>query len=342
MSNLFTDIAGTMKDAPQLGILVSGLILILLVFLNWQTFPPGPNNFFEYVKIIILIIGICFVIYPTYKESRKGLPFEVTATVKNSPATSDAPHMISNTPPPVSNDMKTPQRYRPECDFVVNSKADVLQRVSVLDYGEHANKLASLPETQEIFTLCVFEPVKICKMVIDIINEREHNSDMNMEKLVKMEEQEFLAEVDTHLYHFKTFREYRQKKSHNIYRILVLNDKDYNKRNSYEMFQKFCWLNGNIECQVAFRDALSQITIFLTDYVIINDNIIIDYYEDSAIMILTCTDKDSKECTELLHLKTHYKTHMPDKRFTELRKFVKVERDNKNLKDYDEMTAQDA
>jgi hypothetical protein len=202
---------------------------------------------------------------------------------------------------------KVPRKYQiKEASIIYNNKCDVIHNTSIRIYTHHAKKLANPNLTTEIFTLCTFEPFEICDRIRARTNRErksEGKGEMKIEEFLSLSKEEFLRYSDLCFDHFRDFREYQSKGK--IFRILLLKPEFY-KRNSIEMFEKFKWLNGDIDCRVLKKEHCKEKDwTFLTDYVIFNKEFILDYYDDAKMVVLTYA-KRGIEKQELMKLRDDF------------------------------------
>ena len=213
---------------------------------------------------------------------------------------------------------KVPDEYQiKEGDILYNAKCDVFHKTTVRTYTQHAENLADLNKVSEIFTLCTFEPVEICKILMDYKNaslKGDNKDEIEMEDLLSFSEKEFKQLSNSYFSHFKKFRDLdvtykliNNKKSDEgiVYRFLLLRP-EYYKRNSIEMFEKFRMLNGDIDCRVLKKVNCLKDWTYLTDYVFFNDEFILDYYGDSETIILTYDKEVGKERDGLMKLRNDF------------------------------------
>lgn len=203
---------------------------------------------------------------------------------------------------------RIPAEYRPAGSHAIflNAQCDVYNKGTIRMYTDYAANIAELAKTSEIFTLCVFEPVDICRKLMDCAVEIKKPFE-NVKDLLDFKEnenkkKEFDILTRNCFKHFEAFKEFGENKSRAVYRILLL-DEDYFKRNSIEMFELFNELNGNIDCRVLLKPEIEHDYTFLTDYVIFSNEFTADYYDDSGVLILTYCDSDTNAWAALTKLK---------------------------------------
>jgi len=264
-------------------LIVAGLLLIVAFF----QVPDLPKPFYYWPRVIVLFIGIVI--------------FNIGAILW-------ARHFKK---------MKIPQKYRPSIEiknkFLLNRSCDVLHAgsISIYDYSNYAN---GIKEKNKIFTVCAFEPNEILNHIYPRYNERLRGdnkpvlSDIN--GFNGLNDASFLEQADNDFPHFRNFRDF-QVSGGNIERLLLLKDELALGRNPKWMFEKFLALNGHIPCNVAKRNILEKNGIvFLTDFVVYNEEFIMDYYSDSSTFILSyIKNRKNPVRHQLLALINHFQTN---------------------------------
>jgi nucleoside phosphorylase len=168
--------------------------------------------------------------------------------------------------------------------------AGVLHKVQPADYSQIAefNFKRCIDEKngpKTIFTVCAFEPEKLWDILE--VSFRQHNSKTTVEvdDLYNWAEKKFP--------HFKMFSRHAQEQRGSCDRILLLEDDRWPARLKPEHWKLFWKLNGNVKCWGAIRDHLQSEVPFLTDYCVIGDSLVLDYYADSETLLLSDVTNDT-------------------------------------------------
>jgi nucleoside phosphorylase len=161
-----------------------------------------------------------------------------------------------------------------------NSRALVLHHLHPTNYSELSKIYSTLVSVERIFTVCAFEPNYFINKI----------SAISRTPLERLTDEEFLNLANGEFEHFKAFREL-SKRNINVTRIMLVRDsyKEWANRNekSLELFSK---LNGEVKCYIAEVDKLRKDNLcHMTDHVIFNSNLWLDYYDDSQTLIMTYT-----------------------------------------------------
>lgn len=96
------------------------------------------------------------------------------------------------------------------------------------------------------------------------------------------------------------------------------------KRNKKWMFVKFNILNGNIPCEVTYRNILEKQGLsFLTDFVVYDKKFIIDYYSDSNAFILSYIKSKNDPLNHLIKLINHWNNPTYKACYTNLSDYIR-------------------
>jgi nucleoside phosphorylase len=153
-----------------------------------------------------------------------------------------------------------------------------------------------------LFTVCAFEP----KELWDIVDRSygQHNRDSkgrprpgDMDDLSKWGLRQFP--------HFKFFSHFAKKRPNSCFRVLLLQDGGWNTAarldaDSWDLFEA---LNGEVSCWGCLRTTVPDDVLFLTDYCVIGEGLVLDYYVDSSTLVLSDV-RDEKLKGALLKLKS--------------------------------------
>jgi hypothetical protein len=217
--------------------------------------------------------------------------------------------------------MRIPHKYRPpyklEHNLLKNMNCDIMHAdsSSVITYSAYANNIKDKNKPKNIFTVCAFEPYEILSFILPEWNRhlRNNNHEIipNINGIMARPEREFKEIADSVFPHFKNFSDFHDNATGVINRLLILRDEMALARNPKWMFEKFKILNGNVPCSVAYRNILEKQGIsFLTDFVVYNEEFLMDYYSDSSTFILSfLKQKESPVRHHLFGLIEHYKEY---------------------------------
>lgn len=137
------------------------------------------------------------------------------------------------------------------------------------------------PEKKKIFTVCAFEPRDLWNVLAHRLpQDGKQNSRPRVCDLVKEAERSFP--------HFKLFSDFAREERDRCVRVLLLQDGHWTERlENPEQWTLFKELNGDVRCWGVDRtDLLPDIT-FLTDYCVVGENLILDYYPDSSTLVVS-------------------------------------------------------
>jgi nucleoside phosphorylase len=132
------------------------------------------------------------------------------------------------------------------------------------------------------FSVCAFSPARLYNMIYERFEEK-HKTEPHGERLVTWAKEKFS--------HFAKFSEHAKKlpkptRRHvSCARILLLDGSgDFpDKATSEESWLLFDKLNGDVPCWLVNRSELDSIH-FLTDYAILGEEILLDYYEEAQVL----------------------------------------------------------
>jgi nucleoside phosphorylase len=183
---------------------------------------------------------------------------------------------------------------RPGARIAVNdSIAGVLHAVDPACYSSIASFnfercLGESGKSKKIFTVCAFEPDELW----DVIAESRADERRPKEDIAE------LRNRAARLFpHFETFSNHAKEDRSSCTRILLLKDDRWQKRLKPEHWELFWKLNGYVNCFGVVRSNLPDVP-FLTDYCVIGDSLVLDYYDDSQTLLLS----DVSQRSDLRHV----------------------------------------
>lgn len=177
----------------------------------------------------------------------------------------------------------------------------VLYAIQAEDYSViAADILGKLHDNNDykFFTFCAFNPKSLWKTAMRRYKFKNKSPRIRNDKLIEWTLNNF--------HHFKMFGKAAKKdtKQHSCIRILLLEgstergyDKYWPQHINEEQWNFFIEVNRRVPCWGICHDDLVNIIskdkLFLTDYVVIGERIILDYYDDSKTLIISdLNDKD--------------------------------------------------
>ena len=193
-----------------------------------------------------------------------------------------------------------PNKYRDpltNINHVANTRCTVLHRIHPEEYSRLSTLYTNLPDTIGIFTVCAYEP----RYFVDQIQQaQQHGAGYSINK------KHFLKLADSIFPHFEAFRSFC-KPGHEIVRILLVKD-SYDKwlEANKEYLPSFNWLNGKVKCYISEASELRQENVsHLTDHVVFNSELWLDYNEQSHTLLLTF-ERSGNIQTEFTRIETHF------------------------------------
>jgi nucleoside phosphorylase len=159
-----------------------------------------------------------------------------------------------------------------------NSRALVLHRLHPTAYSELSKVYSELVDINRIFTVSAFEPNYFINTITEI----------SAKPLNDLSNEEFLKVADGEFEHFAAFRNLAER-GIKVTRIMLAHDSfaEWAQRNktSLDLFNQ---LNGKVDCYVSEVSQLRRYNLsHMTDHVIYNSNLWLDYYDDSQTLIMT-------------------------------------------------------
>jgi hypothetical protein len=201
------------------------------------------------------------------------------------------------------------KKWRGVC---ANRWAIVLHGVDPMEYSKYSQNMILKQGIESLFTISTFEPWEIVYLLRKYIKQ--------ISNLTFKNDDEFFANgnfanwVSTFFPHFKDFEYFSQQPQKTASRLLVLQDENWKRRNKKIHFEIFKSLNGSLPCYVAIRPHIEKDIDFLTDHVVFDKRILVDYYDDSQTMIVTC-DPDEVLKELLFKIQWHFDQHHDKKTF---------------------------
>jgi nucleoside phosphorylase len=172
---------------------------------------------------------------------------------------------------------------------VINDNVSgVVHEVTPQDYSQAAAaNLRALveepgpPGNKKIFTVCAFEPRDLWNVLAQRLSQNgKQNGCPQVCDLVKEAERSFP--------HFKLFSDFARVQHSRCVRVLLLADSHWTKRlENPEQWTLFEKLNGDVKCWGVNRNDLLPDITFLTDYCVVGENLILDYYPDSSTLVVS-------------------------------------------------------
>lgn len=161
-----------------------------------------------------------------------------------------------------------------------NNTARVIHHLHPERYSQLC-ELYSDDSTRKIFAVCAFEP----SYFISRLSQR-HGGSPN--ELAQLQEKKFLEIADGVFPHFAAFRNLADRRIDVTRIVLAVDSYDAWHSRNKEAINLFVRLNGSVDCYVAEVPLLRNHDLFhLTDHVVFNSALLLDYYDDSQTLIMT-------------------------------------------------------
>jgi hypothetical protein len=282
MSKDAIHLATKVLEHPQpvpLGIIGFGLLLIVIFFF----FPPlAKYNIFG--DVILGFVGVALIPFGLWRLSRTD-----AGTVESFQL--PAPWTI-----PISHSK-----------YVPNNSCNVLHSLDPLEYSAIAAKYAEKSDTKTIFTVCGIEPHNLIRELERKRTNAECDDSFSLDPLYQLGERGVQQLADGLFPHFRAFRTFHSTGRGRIIRIILDTGNGWTNRNR-ETLALFKWLNADIDCYVVKAKDLrnrSNNVHFLTDFVVFNSELFVDYYDDSETLIVT-HDNGGALATEFMGLENNF------------------------------------
>lgn len=127
---------------------------------------------------------------------------------------------------------------------------------------------------------------------------------------MKLNDSAFLVQANGVFPHFEAFRNLSEK-GIEVNRVVLAKDSrdDWWRRNTDLNVELFLRLNGGVACYLAEAHHLrtEENLLHITDHVIFNSNLMLDYYDDSQTLIMTY-DEDGLD-SERVKFEKHFESH---------------------------------
>lgn len=181
---------------------------------------------------------------------------------------------------------------------VNNDCCGVLCDIRAREYSELAehNLLrlsADMEDGCSFFAVCAFTPKDLAALVHEAPD--------------SISEHQLFAQAHKEFPHFRCFSDMAKGSVNgHCVRVLLLDELEY--WDSFTALQKklFLELNGDVECWLGRKSFLKG-DYFLTDYVVLGQTLVLDYYSDSCVLVVSdMEDKHVKD--NLLGLRNHWRT----------------------------------
>lgn len=186
---------------------------------------------------------------------------------------------------------------------IFRNSIGILTKIDAVIYSELATELLARSEADfdggiHFFTVCAFAPSELYRMASSRYR-REHNG-RSLDDPVQ------LGRWAKEKYkHFQEFARHASRYPEKCARILLVDDDrdeipESDDRENEKHLALFIELNGEVPCWKLDRADIRD-THFLTDYVIIGENVLLDYYHDSEILHIgdLVGQRESQYFTEL-------------------------------------------
>ena len=155
-------------------------------------------------------------------------------------------------------------------------------------FPEHYSQIAKFNADREkrehgvypglVFTVCAFEPFELWE-VLERSYRRTYDSagELTPEQLKLWAHSEFP--------HFELFDTYVKEQERSCVRILLLRG-NWLSRSQKKHWELFWMLNGEVDCWGVVRRSIRRVR-FLTDYAVIGNRLLLDYYTDSCVLVIS-------------------------------------------------------
>lgn len=199
------------------------------------------------------------------------------------------------------------KKWRGVC---LNRWAVVLHGVDPMEYSEYSREMIQNQKIGTLFTVSTFEPWEI----VYILRNHAEQIRIKQGKPAFKDDDEFFRSgelekwASAFLPHFRDFEYFSIQSQKRASRLLVLGDENWKSRNTKTHFEIFKALNGKMPCYVVIRPHIEQEIDFLTDHVVFDKRILVDYYDDSQTMIVTC-EPDAALKALLFKIQGHFEEH---------------------------------
>ncbi len=207
---------------------------------------------------------------------------------------------------------RLPKRWTPPLEagqYIPNQKCIVCHSVDPGEYSLLAAQYAAREHTTSIFTVCGYEPRSFIAKIEEARSGGAVDSDnFDATALRALGKDEFLELVKSVFPHFEALQIFHAGKRGSVCRILLETDSGWLRRNRH-VLDLFYRLNGDVPCWVATTQSLrlpGNDVQFLTDHVVFNSQLCVDYYDESQTLIITCED-DGPIKKEFAKLEANFK-----------------------------------
>jgi serine/threonine protein kinase len=184
-----------------------------------------------------------------------------------------------------------------------NKHAHVFHGFDPEKYSDLCRAVCSNPDgTKRVFAVCEFEPSYFIEKI-------SRDSNHSPDELMNLDDATFMRYANGVFPHFEAFR-VASERGVNVSRVVLARDSysEWRHRNTDLNIRLFIKLNGSVSCYLAESPILrSQNLKHITDHVIFNSNLMLDYYDDSQTLIMTY-DQDGLE-GERVKFERHFDEH---------------------------------
>jgi hypothetical protein len=190
-----------------------------------------------------------------------------------------------------------PKQWKPSLQpgqYIANHRCGVFHSIDPGEYSLVTAEYVKRDHVKQIFTLAVIEPRFFIAEILKYAQPDEPDVDnLSLEQLIALGNSKFQELADAVFPHFAEFRRFNAANRGNIARVLLMTDNGWLNRNR-SVLGLFKWLNGSVDCRVSrSRDlqAEGNDIHFLTDYVSFNQELFVDYYDESQTLIMSIDSK---------------------------------------------------
>lgn len=184
-----------------------------------------------------------------------------------------------------------------------NRRARVFHRLYPETYSELCRKICSDENgIKKVFAVCEFEPTYFIQKITS-------DSGYSADDLMRFDEASFMRYANGVFPHFEAFRSLSER-GIEVSRVVLAKDSydEWRRRNTDLNIELFKKLNGRVACFLAEARALrTNNLLHITDHVIFNSKLMLDYYDDSQTLIMTY-DEDGLD-VERVKFENHFYSH---------------------------------
>ena len=206
-------------------------------------------------------------------------------------------------PLPIMRVLPNPQH---DTRFIDPTCCGVLRGIEPFNFSAiAAQHLARISQNLSVyhkvfFTFLPYPPVQFWKFAQKAYNNgNEESNDVSSETLTNW--------IINKFPHYKIFNAFAKKHPNECNRILLLPDDDSWKRGlTKEKWQFFVDLCGGPNLYAISQNYIVDRTTFFTDYAIMGDSLLFDYYEEASTLIVSDLSNGNYIAPNILELKKHF------------------------------------